>query len=91
LSAAQGFAHGETNLGYMYEHGIGVPCNTYEAARLYRLAADQNFAVAQTNLGVMYEHGQGVPWDLNQAAYWYRRAADQGDLNAKEALRCLGL
>ena len=78
LSAAQNFAHAQTNLGYMYEHGCAVEWNPCEAVRLYRLAAEQGLAVAQANLGAMYEKGCGVRQDLNEAVNWYRRAAAQG-------------
>ena len=74
LSAAQNFAHAETNLGYMYERGCVVALNPGEAVQLYYLAAMQNFSV-HPNLGTMYEKGCGVQQDLNAAVYWYGQAA----------------
>ena len=85
-AAAQGHGGAQGNLGYMYQHGHGVPRDDAEAARLYRLAAEQGVAQAQHNLGVMYLHGQGVPKDTAEAARWFRLAADQGHPDAVAAL-----
>ena len=61
----------------------------FEAAHLYRLAADQGNAAAQTALGVLYQHGSGgLPKDEYQAVRLFRLAADQGDA---DALSHLGL
>ena len=75
-----------SNLGYMYEHGYGVPCNRYEAYRLYFAAAQQNFDVAEHNLAVMYRDDCRIP----AAVYWYRKAAAQGYAPSIEGLGSLG-
>ena len=62
----------------MYDYGRGVPQDTAEAAKWYRLAANQGDANAQYNLGATYENGRGVPQDYAEAVKWYRLAADQG-------------
>ena len=59
-SAEAGDADAQTNLGYRYFSGWGVPEDAVEAARWYRLAAEQGDATAQVNLGVMYANGDGV-------------------------------
>jgi len=41
MAAEQGDASAQCNLGYMYEHGKGVPQDMTEAVRLYRLSAAQ--------------------------------------------------
>ena len=51
LSAEQGFAEGQSNLGYMYETGRGGQSLT-EAVKWYRLSAEQGLAEGQTRLGV---------------------------------------
>ncbi len=51
MAADQGDADAQLNLGFMYDHGEGVPQNYAEAVRWYRMAADQGNAIAQHNLG----------------------------------------
>jgi hypothetical protein len=76
--AEQGDANAQSNLGFMYEKGRGVPQDEAEAVKWYRLAAEQGYANAQSNLGFMYEKGRGVPQDDGEAVKWYRLAAEQG-------------
>jgi uncharacterized protein len=79
LSAKQGNANGQYNLGVMYANGQGVLQDYKEAVRLYRLSAEQGFALGQNNLGLMYDNGQGVPQDYKEAVKWYRLSAEQGN------------
>ncbi len=44
----------------MYYNGTGVPQDSTEAVRLYRLAAAQGLAQAQCNLALMYPAGTRV-------------------------------
>ena len=76
--AEQGHAKAQSNLGWMYANGEGVPQDDAEAVRWYRLAAEQGNASAQFNLGLMYDKGEGVPQDDAEAVRWYRLAAEQG-------------
>ena len=86
LLAEQGDATAQSNLGYMYYGGRGVPQNYIEAVTWYRLAAEQGFAHAQFNLGVMYANGVGVPENDAEAVTWYRLAAEQGYAYAQNNL-----
>jgi TIR domain/Sel1 repeat len=81
LSADQGHAGAQCNLGVLYEQGLGgLPKDGREAVRLYKLAADKGDAGAQANLGLMYEDGRGgIAPNEYAAAVLYRLAADQGD------------
>jgi len=63
--------------------GRGVPKDTAEAVKWYRLAAKQGYGTAQGNLGLMYDKGQGVPKDDAEAVKWYRLAAEQGHAAAQ--------
>ena len=81
--ALQGIAVAQNNLGFMYDHGQGVPEDNRQAVYWYRQAAEQGHANAQYNLGIMYDHGQGVPEDDRQVVYWYRQAAEQGHADAQ--------
>ena len=60
LAADQGYAPAQTDLGYVYEHGLGVEHDFSEAARFYKLAAEQGQVEAQLDLGILYEAGRGV-------------------------------
>ena len=59
--AEQGNASAQSDLGFMYDNGLGVPEDDAEAVRWFRLAAEQGYATAQSSLGVMYFYGDGVP------------------------------
>ena len=69
----------QSDLGYMYEEGLGVAIDLPEAARWYRLAAEQGASYSQTRLGYLYEKGLGVPRDDALAAQWYSKSAAAGD------------
>ncbi len=75
MQAAQaGDPEAQTNVGEIYERGLGVEPN-YEAAALwYRKAAEQNYSRALFNLGTLHEQGQGVPQDRLAALNFYRKA-----------------
>jgi hypothetical protein len=70
-------------LGMMYAAGNGVPKDSTEAARWYRLAAVQGNADAQNDLAVMYDTGDGVVEDDAEAVRWYRQAAAAGNASAQ--------
>jgi len=73
--AEQGNALAQSDLGYMYVLGWGVPQDYQEAMKWARKAAEQGLARAQINLGTMYGIGQGVPQDPIQAHKWFDLAA----------------
>jgi TPR repeat protein len=78
LAAEQGNPHGQTNLGAMYQHGMGVPKDVSAAVNWYRLAAAQDFPVAQHNLGMAYLRGRGVETNPEEAIRWIKAAAHAG-------------
>jgi len=84
--AEEGDASAQSNLGFMYHSGEGVPQDYREAAKWFRVAAEQGNADAQNNLAVMYDKEQGVPQDYREAAKWYRAAAEQGLSVAQRSL-----
>ena len=62
-------------LGFMYEHGYGVP-QAYDAAfDLYCRGAIQGDPFAQAQLGLMYDKGHGTHQDFIQAYKWLDLAA----------------
>ena len=79
--AKQGNAFAQTNLGWMYRNGDGVPQDYKTAVKWYRLAAEQGDAGAQYNLGTMYG---AVLLDYVYAHMWWNIAALQGHEGATE-------
>jgi TPR repeat protein len=84
--AAKGNVDAQTNIGWMFQNGQGVPRDYDEAIKWYRLAATQGGAYAQVNLGVSYEYGNGVPKNDKEAVKWYRLATAQGLADAQNHL-----
>ncbi len=68
-----------TNLGFMYDRGLGVEANVGESVRFTRMGAELGERHAMTTLGTFLESGTGVEVDYNEAFEWYSRAADLGD------------
>jgi len=85
-AAEAGDARAQYNLGVAYEEGRGVPSNTRQAVKWYRLAAQQDDADAQLALGVAYAIGEGVDRDYALAYVWFSQAARQGREEAVELL-----
>jgi hypothetical protein len=63
-----------TNVGEIYERGMGVPPDYATAAEWYQKAADKGYSRALFNLGTMYEQGLGVEQDQLKALNLYRQA-----------------
>jgi len=74
-TADQGDKEAQTNIGEIYERGLGGPPDYEKAAFWYKKAADQGYSRALINLGFLYEQGRGVPKDPTVALQLYRRAA----------------
>ena len=81
--AKQGDAIAQVLLGTMYENGLGVKQDDFEAMNWFRRAAEQGHVKAQGNLGIMYQSGRGVKQDDFEAVKWFRKAAEQGDASAQ--------
>ncbi len=73
-AAEGGDLEAQTNVGEIYERGMGVEPNYEAAAMWYQKAADKNYSRAVFNLGTMYEQGLGVPQDSLKALNLYRQA-----------------
>jgi TPR repeat protein len=90
-AAARGSGAARTNLGYMYEVGLGVGQNSCTALDLTRQAATQDIPEAIANLGAAYENGisgqQGcaLAIDRAEALKLYKKAAQLGDSYAEQA------
>ena len=81
--ADQGDPEAMTNVGTLYNLGLGVKRDFGKAAEWYEKAAQLGFVLAQFNLANLYYNGQGVSRDLKQAARWYTAAAQGGHAKAQ--------
>ena len=91
LAANQGDRFSQTNLGYMYFEGRGVPQDAAEAVRWFRPSAEQGSASAQFALGDMYARGAGVVQDSVTAYMWLSLAASQEAPLAKQRRTTTGV
>lgn len=74
-TAEGGDVEAQTNVGEIYERGLGVEPNYETAAMWYQKAADKGYSRAIFNLGTLYEQGLGVPQDGLKALNLYRQAS----------------
>jgi uncharacterized protein len=86
LACDGGISAACTDLGWMYENGLGASRNDAQAVKLYRKACDQGNMRACNNLGSMHENGKGVEADEAEAVSLYRKSCDGAD-----ALGCKNL
>jgi hypothetical protein len=84
--ALRGEKNAQFEVGVMYERGIGVDLNQFEAAKWYEKAANQGHKDAQYNMGIMYASGRGVEQNDQFAMMWLASSAKQGDKEARDLL-----
>ncbi len=89
MSAANGDASAEFEVGARFAEGNGMEQNFAEASRWYQRSATQGFAQAQYRLATLYERGLGVKQDVNRAKVWYQRSAEGGNIKAMHNLAVL--
>ncbi len=77
--AQGGSAEAQTQVGEIYEKGMGLDPDYDIAAVWYKKAAKQGYSRAQINLGYMYEKGLGVDQNITKAMNWYRKASGLPD------------
>ncbi|PHR95728.1 MAG: hypothetical protein COA78_29610, partial [Blastopirellula sp.] len=82
-AAELGDPNAQHQLGWKYNHGIGVQVDHVEAMKWYRMAVQQDIPVSMCNIGLMYEEGEGVRQDYSEALKWYRKAANYSDSTAQ--------
>ena len=80
-----------SNLGVLYDLGLGVAPNAARAVELYNAAANRGSATAQNNLGIAYAQGRGVERDETQAIRWLSAAGKNGLMLADNNLGVLYL
>lgn len=82
--AERGDARAQAFLGFMYEHGRGVPQDYVAAVYWYTCAAEQGHPTAQYLLGLMYDKGLGVERSDTLAYMWLNLAAAHAPPHAKD-------
>jgi len=87
--AVAGDKSSQTQLGWMYEHGKGVPQDYTQAFSWYQKSSAQGDPAGEDNLGKMYEYGRGTPQSYAQALTWYQKASAQGHADAEDDLGAL--
>ena len=87
LSAEQGFAAAQYNMGVILETGLGGKvADTAEkknAFEWYRKAANQGCAEAMTSVGWFLYKGIGVEPNISDALSWLKEAATKGDMRGQ--------
>jgi uncharacterized protein len=75
VEAERGSPVAQTYLGYMYQHGLGVPQDYVLATSWLHQAAEQGEPTGQFLLGLLFDKGYGVPLDWVEAEVWLNLAA----------------
>jgi TPR repeat protein len=75
LSRKQKHSRSLFALGFVHEHGRGVPKDLGKAAEFYRVAASQGMSEAQAALGKLYRDGRGLRPSDAKAVRLFRQAA----------------
>ena len=89
-ACAGGCADGCSNLGALYEKGVGVRADLSEALALYQGACDGGAALGCSNLGALYAHGKGVARDTSEAQRLFQQACEGGSAMGCNNLMQLG-
>ncbi len=91
LSAINGNASSQFDLGLCLFNGEGVGQDFAEAATWFQLAARQGLVNAQFMLGKIYSEGKGLKKSHSKALDWFLRAADQNFAAAENKLQKMQL
>jgi TPR repeat protein len=84
--ALNGYAAAESNMGYLYLHGLGVEQDDEQSYLWTLKAARKDELHAQLLLAWLYLNGRGVERNEVEALNWYTRAAELGSADALNSL-----
>ena len=82
LRAAEGDSMAMYNLGWMYQHGLGMPPDMRQAIVWYGKSGDRGNGRALVNLWDIYTKGLGVPVDHELAHQYLQKAVGTGEPEA---------
>lgn len=68
----QSIQDAQIDIGYMYNHGLGVKRDHHLAKLWYTHAAEDGHAVTQNNIGDVYENGIGIQVIYKKVMDWYK-------------------
>ncbi|HEY9079827.1 tetratricopeptide repeat protein [Magnetovibrio sp.] len=74
--AESGHSSAQLRVAYMYNEGLGVAKNRFDALDWYCRAAQSGRGAAINNIGYFHENGFVVARDLDKAIEWYRLGAN---------------
>lgn len=78
-AAEKGFVSALSQLGWLYDNGLGVDVDYAKALDYYQQAAEKGDPVGLYNLGWLYEYGKGVEKDSEKAKDYYKKSARAGN------------
>jgi TPR repeat protein len=81
--AEGGDTRAQTNVGFLFDHGLGVKQDYVTAATWYRRAAEAGNALAQNNLADLILRGEGIAQSDSEAFQLFEKAAVQGNTGAR--------
>jgi len=85
-SAESGDARAQNNLGYLYEHGLGVTQSYTEARLWYDKASALGLPEAKYNLATLHHHGLGIARNQQLARSLFAAAAQSNYADAEYML-----
>ncbi len=77
----EGSGAAQTNIGYLYENGLGVEKNEQEAIMWYQKAADNGCPYGLKNLAHCYYDGIGVDTDYEEAFDLFQQLAEDIEIS----------
>ena len=88
-SYEKGNKYAANNLGYKYQHGIGVKKDYQKAVEFYEISASFGCRDGLNNLGHIYLHGYWVIQNFEKAFELFQLAKNKGNWYANLALRVM--
>jgi TPR repeat protein len=88
-AAAAGTMVAETDLGYMYLHGRGVPIDKYQGMTWSVKGGEQGSPAALSYFASAYFKGDGLPQNLDKAAFYGAVAFRRGDAAQRAAYKTM--
>ena len=88
-AAAAGLMVAETDLGYMYIHGRGVPIDKYQGMTWSVKGGERGSPAALSYIASAYFKGDGLPQNLDKAAFYATVAYRRGNAAQRVAFKPL--